>query len=511
MVLGDDIRDFLAQPVALAELDALLHVIHDDERAHGGRELVVLVGAAELVLNVVLRVGQLARIVIEGSHFAEKRVGAYGPGSGLDHVGHHDGVMIGARNGDHDLLHEGLLEADELHEPEARGVAEHGLEHGTQGEEENERQKRVDAHSREQHGHLIQGRAFKEGRAHEKEALAEDERNEVPHGVLTAHGRYHKPGGQHGREKMKEAERHAEMQVHRRKKREQKAHGHIAAGRENHGHKAAGSGHGKGDAEGAGQRGTLDERAQRVDAAGGQGREGHHDADEIEILVADGRSRTSARGQEKAQGNEKREDEEPEGALPVERHGRGLVQGLELNLLLAAHAVAAAHDELALLYLVVDGLDLIHDLARAPLRGLAVQGQRGRQGSGEKHIHGPARVVGKFLLTAGQGRNFRQEGLHVRKHGHIRTQNLLARVQIADDDAAPAHTGRANIAHEAFGHAFAQEGKQFVEHEFLGRGNAELRQNLAGELRADLARKEHARILAPVLRRRAVELAHEVD
>ena len=66
-MLADDVDDLLPQLVALGQFRALLDVGRDDERTHGRGQLVMLVGTAELVLDEVFGIGQLARVMIQGA------------------------------------------------------------------------------------------------------------------------------------------------------------------------------------------------------------------------------------------------------------------------------------------------------------------------------------------------------------------------------------------------------------------------------------------------------------
>ena len=52
-MLHDDVGDLAAEVIFLRKFRALLDVGEEDERAHGGRELVVRIGAAELIFHEI--------------------------------------------------------------------------------------------------------------------------------------------------------------------------------------------------------------------------------------------------------------------------------------------------------------------------------------------------------------------------------------------------------------------------------------------------------------------------
>ena len=112
----------------------------------------MLVGTAELVLDEVFGIGQLARVMIQGRHLAQQAVGSDGLGPGFHHVGHHQRMMIGAGDGHHQFLHQRMLKAHELHETETRTVAKGQLQHGADGEQQDQGQEAVDAHGPQLHG-----------------------------------------------------------------------------------------------------------------------------------------------------------------------------------------------------------------------------------------------------------------------------------------------------------------------------------------------------------------------
>ena len=244
VVLPNNIRNLLPQFIALGQLNALLDVREQNKRAHGRGQFVVLVGAAELVLNKIFRIGKFAHVMVKGRHLAQQAVGPYGFGPGLHHVGHHQRVVVGAGHGDHQLLHERLFQAHELHKAEARAVAEAQLQHGAHGKEQNEGNKAVQAHGQQLHGHFGQGRLRKKGCTQPDADLANGQGHKTPDHVLTALGGGHQPGGQHAAQKLVQKIRKILLKHEHGKKGQQQPHGAVAPRRKDHGHQTHGPGHG---------------------------------------------------------------------------------------------------------------------------------------------------------------------------------------------------------------------------------------------------------------------------
>lgn len=97
VVLADDVLDFVAQMVLRGEFRAFFDMRKQDEGAHGRSQLVVPVGAVELVFDVIVGIGQLADVVVQGRDLAQQAVRAHGLGSGLHHVGDDQRVVVGPR------------------------------------------------------------------------------------------------------------------------------------------------------------------------------------------------------------------------------------------------------------------------------------------------------------------------------------------------------------------------------------------------------------------------------
>ena len=97
VVLRDEADDLDRQPVLVAEVDPVADVAGDDPRAGLGRQVVVDVVRAGLVLDEGQRVLHLADVVVVGGDAGEQRVGADRLGRALGEVADHDAVVIRAR------------------------------------------------------------------------------------------------------------------------------------------------------------------------------------------------------------------------------------------------------------------------------------------------------------------------------------------------------------------------------------------------------------------------------
>ena len=82
VVLLDQVDDRLGQVVLPAEVDAVLDVADDDQRAHRRGEVGVPVGRADLVLDEVVRLEHLADVVEVGADPHEQGIGADPLGGG---------------------------------------------------------------------------------------------------------------------------------------------------------------------------------------------------------------------------------------------------------------------------------------------------------------------------------------------------------------------------------------------------------------------------------------------
>ena len=97
VVLFDEVDQRLGQVVLVGEIDAVLDVADDDQRAHGRGQMVVpAVGAFGHVLDEVLRLEHLADVVEIGSHADEQSVGADGIGRRFADGCHGDRMVVRA-------------------------------------------------------------------------------------------------------------------------------------------------------------------------------------------------------------------------------------------------------------------------------------------------------------------------------------------------------------------------------------------------------------------------------
>ena len=97
MVLGDEGADGCGQAVALTELHAAPHVVLDHSGTLQRFQLVAGVPPVRLVLDVHVRLRQLADIVVVGANPHKQRVGADASGGALGHRRDEQRVMERAR------------------------------------------------------------------------------------------------------------------------------------------------------------------------------------------------------------------------------------------------------------------------------------------------------------------------------------------------------------------------------------------------------------------------------
>ena len=260
----------------------------------------MLVGAAELILDEIFRIGELAHIVIQGRHLAEQAVGADSLGPGLHHIGHHQGVMVGAGNGDHQFLHQGLFQAHQLHKAEARAVAEGQLQHRAHGEKQNQGKQAVDSHGGQLHGDFRRGRLGQQRRAEPDQNLAHGQGNHAPDHILAALRAGHQPGRQHAAQKIVNEERIVRLKHEHAEERKQQAHGTVAPGRGHHGYQTHGPGHGKSCGKGIEQTYAVHAQTQQIDALGAHAEQEEQKGDEQHVLAAQRRAGLAAGGHKKA-------------------------------------------------------------------------------------------------------------------------------------------------------------------------------------------------------------------
>ena len=152
MVLLDGVEDLLLQAVLEGEVDALLDVGDDDERAHARGEVLVRVGAGRDVFGEVLRLDDLADVVEVGHDAAGGGVEPDGLGARFGEVGDDQAVMVGAGRLHGHLLEERVIEVGQLEPGNGGGDLEHALHQRQDGADDQRRddagadaEKRLDA------------------------------------------------------------------------------------------------------------------------------------------------------------------------------------------------------------------------------------------------------------------------------------------------------------------------------------------------------------------------------
>ena len=97
VVLLDQVDDRLGQVVLPAEVDAVLDVADDDQRAHRRGQLGVAVGRPDLVLDEVVRLEHLADVVEIGPDANQQGIGADALGGRFGDRADGDRVVVRAR------------------------------------------------------------------------------------------------------------------------------------------------------------------------------------------------------------------------------------------------------------------------------------------------------------------------------------------------------------------------------------------------------------------------------
>ena len=111
VMLADELMDDPGEAVLAGKFDAVFDVADDDEQAHGGGEFVMAVGAAGLVLDEILGLGELADVVVIGPDAAEEAVAsADGVAGGLSEGADDERVIEGAGSFGGEAFEEGLVE-----------------------------------------------------------------------------------------------------------------------------------------------------------------------------------------------------------------------------------------------------------------------------------------------------------------------------------------------------------------------------------------------------------------
>ena len=129
VVLRDEADDLDRQPVLVAEVDPVADVARDDPRARLGRQVVVDVVGAGLVLDEGQRVLHLADVVVVGRDPRQQRVGADRLGGALGEIADHDAVVIRPRRLEQEAPQQPIRRVGELQHLEHGHDPEHVAQH----------------------------------------------------------------------------------------------------------------------------------------------------------------------------------------------------------------------------------------------------------------------------------------------------------------------------------------------------------------------------------------------
>ncbi len=486
VVLPDDVHDLVTEMILGGKLRPLFGVGEEDEGAHGRGQLVMAVGAVELVFDVVVRVGELADVVIERGHLAQEAVCAHGLGSRLHHVGDDERMVVGAGDGDHEVLQERLFEVHELHEPKARGIAEGHFHNRAEREQDRQRDEGVEPHNtgKPQEG-VTAPEAFQPAAAQGDDDLPDGQRDDADDHVLPALRPQDQPRVEHGRQEEEEEKGKFGLEHDAGEERNEQPDHAIAPRRENEGAQPRGPGHGE-EMDGEGHILRLDDFAnEEIRALGRHPEDEQQERDEEEVLAAQGGARLAARGHEQAEGQHEREHEGSGHGAGVDEPVLLLVEALKLELFLPGDALALIDDHFAFLDMVIDGLHRLRHGVPEGLRSLAVQGERGHDQRGEHDQHGPPplrgqRGGGAQLLSEGG-----KHGGHVPDVPHFGAQGFRLVVHVPDDDPVLGGQGQTDAAHHAEAQLRLEPRQGRGEDVFLYGGQRPLSQQIAVDLRAE--------------------------
>ena len=128
-VMGDDrVADRLRQLVRSSQLEPGLDVVGHDQRRHPRRQVVVRIGAA-LVLDEVLGLRELADVVVVAAHARQQWVGADRLGRRLGEVRHGQRVLERARRLDRETLEQRQIGVRQLEQADVGDRPRHRFQH----------------------------------------------------------------------------------------------------------------------------------------------------------------------------------------------------------------------------------------------------------------------------------------------------------------------------------------------------------------------------------------------
>ena len=239
-----------------------------------------------------------------------------------------------------------------------------------------------------------------------------------------------------------------------------------------------------GDGEGHGivghQRQAVETGGKTERPLGSHAEQEQHQRDEQHVLTAQRCAGLAAGRHEEADGQDQGEQERSQHHAPADGIGGAFIEGLQFELLFAAHPVPLAHHQLAFLDLVKDGLHIGHHGLTAALCRLAVERQGRRDRRGKQDVDGAAGMGVEVIFLPQQGRDLGQERLHIGQCGHFGTQQFRTVVEVADDDPGPSSPGGTDVAHETFGQTIPDQRHQGLEEVLLHFRQGQLGQHLFG-------------------------------
>src|ERR1700730_6948487 len=97
MMLLNHINDPLIEPVLKRQIDPLLHMRDDDQRAHRRSKVVVRIIVADDIFREIVRLYQLADIMKVSARTAHGTVGSYLVCSHFSQIRHYVAVVPGTR------------------------------------------------------------------------------------------------------------------------------------------------------------------------------------------------------------------------------------------------------------------------------------------------------------------------------------------------------------------------------------------------------------------------------
>ena len=402
-------------------------------------------------------------------------------------------MVVGPRNGHHEILEERLFEVHQLHEPEPGGVPEGHFDDRADGEQDSYGNEGVEGNDAEEPQERVAApETLQPAAAEGDDDLPERQRDDADDHVLPALRPDDEPCIQHGGKEEEQKQRKVGLEHDAGEQGYQQAHHAIAPGREDERAQPRGARHGE-EVDDEGDVLRLDDLAhEHVGAFCRDAEDEQQQRDEQKVLFPQGGARFAARGHEQAERQDERKDECSRHGTRMDQPLLLLVEALELELLLAGDALALIDDDFTLLDMVVDGLHgLGHGIAEG-LRGLAVQGERGHDQRREQDQHGAAALRGELFGGAQLLREGREHGGHVTDIRYVGAQGFRLCVHVADDDPVLGGQGKAHVAHHALAQAIFKPRQARGEDILLHFGAHPLGEQIRADRRCELFRERSA-------------------